>query len=320
MMTRTQIALDPELLKRARTLLSRLRRTARAIRGDLERAEGAEAMKRKGELLSTHAQSVPKGAESVTLTDPLSGEAVEIPLEPDVSASENAQRYFRRYKKLKRLLGYGPKRFKAIEAEGSRVEALEAALKEAPDLGALEVLASEASFERLEKKGGREGSRQEAPTTPKAAGPKAKGRKEGEKKPKGTKGRKTASRAYRVHLLKEGWEILVGKDSRGNDQLLREVARPEDLWLHAEGLPGSHVLLRRKGAKGEIPLPFLEAAASLAAHHSKAKGSTKVPVVYTLVKHVRRVKAGRSGQMTYTGEKTLIVPPKPLAKEGEEKA
>ncbi len=312
-----------ELLKRVRALLSRRQRTAKAIEGDLARAKGAEAIKEKGDLLSANFPSISKGATSVELADPVSGEIVEITLEPALSPSENVQRYFKRYKKLKRLVGYGPKRLKAIEVSVRQLEATEKALEKAPDLGALESLAKETALEKLEKKTPDRPSKK-APAPQKAA-PKAKKRKEEkgpkeDKEPKKEMSRAAPSPACRVRLVKDGWGILVGKNSRGNDRLLREVARPNDLWLHAEGYPGSHVLIQRKGARGEIPLSVLEEAAGLAAHHSKAKKAGKVAVAYTQVKHVRRVKGGRAGQVTYTDEKTLLIPPKTLAEEVKQKA
>ena len=312
-----------ELLKRVRALLSRRQRTAKAIEGDLARAKGAEAIKEKGDLLSANFPSISKGATSVELADPVNGEIVEITLEPALSPSENVQRYFKRYKKLKRLVGCGPKRLKAIEVSVRQLEATEKALEKAPDLDALESLAKEASLEKLEKKKPDRPSKKAA--APRKAAPKAKKRKEEkgpkeDKEPKKEMSRAAPSPACRVRLVRDGWEILVGKNSRGNDRLLREVARPNDLWLHAEGYPGSHVLIQRKGARGEIPLSVLEEAAGLAAHHSKAKKAGKVAVAYTQVKHIRRVKGGRAGQVTYAGEKTLLIPPKTLGEEVKQKA
>ncbi len=312
-----------ELLKRVRALLVRRRKTAKAIQGDLARAKGAEAIKQKGDLLTANFQSISKGATSVTLADPVSGEIVEITLEPRLSPSENVQRYFRRYKKLKRLVGYGPKRLKAIETSVHQLEITAAALEKAPDLDTLESLAKETALEGSENKKPDRPSKKPAPPQ-RAAAPRAKKRRKEkgpkeDKEPKKETSRAVSSPACRVRLVMDGWEILVGKNSRGNDRLLREVARPNDLWLHAEGYPGSHVLIQRKGARGEIPLPVLEEAAGLAAAHSKANKAGKVAVAYTQVKHVRRVKGGRAGQVSYTDEKTLLIPPKVLDKEVKQK-
>ena len=106
-----------------------------------------------------------------------------------------------------------------------------------------------------------------------------------------------------------GWEILVGKNDRGNDYLLRRIAKGEDLWLHAQGVPGSHVVVRHGERGREVPESVLEAAAQLAAYYSKGKESGKQAVDYLPVKRLHRVKGGRAGQVTLRGQRTIIISP-----------
>ncbi|MCX7801486.1 MAG: NFACT family protein [Meiothermus ruber] len=101
-----------------------------------------------------------------------------------------------------------------------------------------------------------------------------------------------------------GFEVWVGRNSKEND-LLTRMAHSEDLWFHAQGLPGSHVILRTQGRPA--PLPDLLYAAQLAAHHSKARGEKNVPVDYTAKKHVWRPRKAAPGQVLYTQVKTLFV-------------
>ena len=101
----------------------------------------------------------------------------------------------------------------------------------------------------------------------------------------------------------------MGKHDRGNDRLLRRVAGGGDIWLHAQGVPGSHVILHHPERGKEIPLRVLENAAKLAAYYSKGKESSTVSVDYIAVKHLRRVKGGRAGQVTFTGQSTISVSP-----------
>lgn len=105
-----------------------------------------------------------------------------------------------------------------------------------------------------------------------------------------------------------GFEVLVGRNNRQNDGLLRRGA-PDDLWFHARGVPGAHVLLRRAGRPGKVPDADVTFAAGLAAGHSQAAQASSTPVDYTELRLVRRGKGAVPGFVTYTGEKTLSVRP-----------
>ncbi|AEV16115.1 Fibronectin-binding A domain protein [Thermus sp. CCB_US3_UF1] len=101
-----------------------------------------------------------------------------------------------------------------------------------------------------------------------------------------------------------GFPVLVGRNAKEND-LLTRLAHSEDLWFHAQGVPGSHVILKAEGKNP--PLEDLLFAARLAAYHSKARGEKQVPVDYTRKKHVWRPRKAPPGQVLYTGAKTLFV-------------
>src|SRR5439155_26812188 len=108
-----------------------------------------------------------------------------------------------------------------------------------------------------------------------------------------------------------GFEVLVGRSGRGNDALLGPESHPDDVWLHARGVPGAHVLVRSRGQP--VPEPVLRRAAALAAAHSQARGAGSVAVDFTARKHVQRVKGSRPGLVTYRGERTLHVAPETLS-------
>jgi predicted ribosome quality control (RQC) complex YloA/Tae2 family protein len=98
----------------------------------------------------------------------------------------------------------------------------------------------------------------------------------------------------------------VGKNALGNEALLRRVGRAGDTWLHAQGLPGSHVLLR---ADGEPPEEALLQAAALAAYHSRGRPDSRVRVDYLPVERLRRPRGARPGQVIFTGQRTLVASP-----------
>jgi predicted ribosome quality control (RQC) complex YloA/Tae2 family protein len=115
------------------------------------------------------------------------------------------------------------------------------------------------------------------------------------------------SRAVPYHeYTSHGGRIWVGKDARGNDALSFSIAKPHDVWIHVRGAPGAHVVVRLD-KKGELSQEVLLDAAHLALYHSTLKDEPRGEVAYTRVKHVRRVKGGAPGQVTYTHEKTFVL-------------
>jgi len=102
---------------------------------------------------------------------------------------------------------------------------------------------------------------------------------------------------------------LLGRNDRENEWLVTRMAKKDDVWLHVKQMPGSHVLIRNPERKEQIPMPVLLAAAKLAAHFSKARNSSHVPVDYTWRKFVVRPKGTPTGFVTYSREKTLYVEP-----------
>jgi len=105
----------------------------------------------------------------------------------------------------------------------------------------------------------------------------------------------------------QGFEVWVGRSARGNDELTFKVAKSRDLWLHAQGYPGSHVIVRAENR--EVPFETVLFAAQLAAAYSKANLSDNVPVDYTLKKNVWRSKGGAPGAVGFSQQKTVYVTP-----------
>ncbi|MDQ4079307.1 MAG: NFACT RNA binding domain-containing protein [Gemmatimonadota bacterium] len=115
---------------------------------------------------------------------------------------------------------------------------------------------------------------------------------------------------YRSYRSSGGIEILVGRGARSNDELTYDIARPDDVWLHARDLTGAHVVMRWT-QKGPPPSRDLHEAAALAAWHSRARGSTVVPVDWTRRRHVRRARGGPPGRAIVERAKTVMARPTP---------
>lgn len=284
-----------------RTLMRRVEATRRkleALRRDLEKAEKADLFRKKGELLMAYLYRVRPGQREIvlpTFEDP--SETLAISLDPRLSPAENAQRYFARYRKAVEgratLQHWVQKTKKDLQGiENDQKQLLES--KAGKDLAPLR--------NRLIQRG----YLKKHPMT-------------GNPRERSTKNKPSIT--PRRYLTSEGWTVWVGRDDRENDILTHRVAAQDDLWFHAHGCPGSHVVLRRESRKNEPSKHTLKEAAGLAAYWSKARGAKTVPVQYTLVKYVRKPKGAKPGLAVIEREKTLFVEPKllPRADETEEK-
>ena len=107
-----------------------------------------------------------------------------------------------------------------------------------------------------------------------------------------------------------GMAIWVGRNNRENDELTLHTAHKEDLWFHAQQCPGSHVILRSHGLSQAPAQADILAAAATAAYYSRARTSTKVPVMYTLAKYVRKPRKALPGTVTVEREKSVMVEPR----------
>jgi predicted ribosome quality control (RQC) complex YloA/Tae2 family protein len=112
----------------------------------------------------------------------------------------------------------------------------------------------------------------------------------------------------RTYKTAAGFTVLRGLNSRGNDQLVR-MSSAGDLWFHARNIPGSHVVIKRGGHKGDIPQQDIVRAATLAARFSRARQATKVPVDYADIKYVKKPKGSPPGFVTYSKFKTMNANP-----------
>jgi predicted ribosome quality control (RQC) complex YloA/Tae2 family protein len=264
--------------------LKRTARTRRALVQELEEARKAGELRLKGELILAHMKKISRGQKEVELPVPEdeSRRTVCISLEARLSPAENAAIYFKRAKKLERKLASLPE---TIE----RVSRREAGLQEELD---------RARLGRI--------------SPARDAGKKAKSPAAGSKPgrwPTGVWPRRFAS--------SDGWIMYVGRNNKENDYLTFVFARPDDLWFHAEGVRGSHVILRREGRRSKPSRRCIEEAASAAAYFSKARTSQTVPVIYTEKKYVRKPRKAKPGMALYSNEKSVMVSPAVPSAEAE---
>lgn len=280
---------DRSLAGRIRALRKRLERLRQAVERDLEHAERWPELERRGSALLARPDLVRRGLEEVRLPDPFDpdGPPLGVAVDPRLSPAENAATYLKRATRGKRSVDLVRRRLDAVRADivwlTERADRPRAGWTEG-DLERLEALVA-----RHRVPGGDERARR--PVT---------------KRPETRSGVGFHPRRYRSS---DGWTILVGRTNAENDWLTHRFAKPQDIWLHAQGVAGSHVILRREGRKDNPSRRTLEEAASLAAHHSKARHSEKVPVIYTERKYVWKPRRAAPGIAACTREKTLMASP-----------
>ncbi|GEM_PF-1011038 len=255
----------------ARRELKRMTRLKKNLSTDLSEAERFREFRHMGNLLVTYRHMLKAGLREIEVPDFSGDRKVKIPLDPSLSPDRNIAVFFSRAKK-------GEKGILIIK---SRRREAERRIDEQRD-----------SIERIGRLERPEEILDLIPSRPirAAAGSQA-----------GGPGR------FRRFVLDERHILYIGRNNRENDILTHRFASPKDMWFHAQGVPGSHVILR--GANPSTPKRLLEKAAAAAAYFSKARHSKTVPVIFTEKRYVRKPRKSPPGTAACRREKTLFVHP-----------
>ncbi|MCL1940651.1 MAG: NFACT family protein [Synergistaceae bacterium] len=250
------------------------------IEKQISRNDEAEDHKLRGQLLLEHISEIPPRAEKISLSAWDAEGKIEIELDPELSAAQNAERYFKKYRKAQA----NAKKMDELRGAISSIEQSIEELSEQKELLPLIDDVTELEYAV------RDISDWLSPGKPE----------------KNNDGKKKMNDKTPAHLRYEmdGAIILVGLNARGNRFVTFKQAASNDLWLHAHELPGSHVII--KGNAGDDVIEF---AASLAAYYSKGKNSSKVQVDCTQKKNVRSIPGSAIAHVTYTNPRALFVSP-----------
>jgi predicted ribosome quality control (RQC) complex YloA/Tae2 family protein len=271
-------ALKSKLRSLITKLVKKMERKRTALFTDLQDMSHVDEYRQKGDLLLAHLKQLPQGIDHTDLVG-YDGTSVPVRLDPKRSPAQNAELYFKKYKKAKTGLPLIRKRLDETQEEIHRLQLMLTDIENDIDLDSLDLLHS----------------------TLAEMGPPEQG--------VSTKRRSSSGTFTGIKsILYCGWEILVGKNAAGNDYLTTKIAHNDDLWLHAEGMPGSHVIVRNPH-KTEIPPAILLKAASIAALYSKGKEADKVPITYTEARFVRKPKGAKPGLVALSQRKTMMVKP-----------
>lgn len=261
------------------------RRTISAIRRDCGKETRSAQYELFGNLLLSHAHRIQKGISEVSLSDGTTTH--NILLQPRLSPIENAGRYFEKARSSRNAMQFATTRLEQLERHAQHCHQLLAHLDD--------IRASEA-LERF---------MDDHKDDLRAYGI-------------GEKGDPEEQLPFRTFVVDGGFEVWAGKSSTNNDLLTMKFARPNDLWFHARGSSGSHVILRVGTGKGEPGKKAREQAAAIAAFYSKMKNSKLVPVAVTERKYVRKPKGSPPGTVALEREKVMFVAPSLPAASREE--
>lgn len=244
----------------------------------LKDTDKREKFKIYGELLNTYGYELAGGEKELECLNYYTGKEIKIPLDTQLDARENAQKYFEKYNKLKRTCEALGQLVQETKQEIEHLESISAALDIAlreEDLIQIKEELMEFGF-----------AKKHAP---------------GSKRPKIT------SRPYH-YRSSDGFDIFVGKNNYQNEEVTFKLANGNDWWFHAKGIPGSHVIVRAGGK--ELSDRTFEEAGALAAWYSKGRGNEKVEIDYVQRKHVKKAAGGAPGFVIYHTNYSLIAEPK----------
>lgn len=256
----------------------RTRTRVESLREQERRSREADGLRRKGELIFAYIWTIKPGQTALEID----GQAVA--LDPSLSASENAQNYFEQYRKMKSADEQLPALIDRADTEMRYLDQLRTLAAQATRFEDIEALLIE--WDRYEREHGTKSAAQQR--IYKRSAPQ--------------------KRTRPLHDVNGGL-VYLGRSGVENEKITFEIAAADDVWLHARGVPGSHVIVRRQGGRDDDMQQTVERAAALAAYYSSARTSGAVEVDIAARRDVRKIKGGGPGMVTYRNERTIAVRP-----------
>ncbi|MCL2718318.1 MAG: NFACT family protein [Lachnospiraceae bacterium] len=265
-----------DLRKIVQTHLERNRKKYELQLNQINDTEKKDRFRIYGELLNTYGYGCEPGAKSLEALDYYSNEMITIPLDPLLSAGENAKKYFDKYNKMKRTADALATLTAEVKDEIIHLESiatsLDIALQE-EDLVEIKEEMIAGGYIRRKNQGKRE---------------------------------KSKSRPFH-YLSSDGFHMYVGKNNFQNEDITFKLADGGDWWFHAKGIPGSHVIIKTEGK--ELPDRAYEEAAALAAYYSKGRDQEKVEIDYTERKNIKKPNAAKPGFVVYYTNYSMVIAP-----------
>ncbi|MFR4702959.1 MAG: NFACT RNA binding domain-containing protein [Ligilactobacillus salivarius] len=266
-----------QLLHVIRKNLQRNKKKLKKLSNELKATENADEYRIKGEVLTTYLYQIKRGMTKITLPNFYdNNKEITISLSNQLSPSQNAQKYFKKYQKLKNAVTFVNEQIELTIKEVAYLEEIQTQIELATpaDLNDIKTELQQEGYIKKKQQKSKHSSR--------------------------VKINKPES-----FIASDGTEILVGKNNLQNEKLTLHTAKKTDIWLHAKNIPGSHVIIKSNNPSDET----LFEAAMLAAYFSKFRSSANVPIDYVQVKNIRKPNGSKPGFVIYEGQKTLTVTP-----------
>lgn len=267
-----------DLEKAVQNSINKIQLKKQRLSEDLLQAKDSEDLRLYGELLTAHLHEIKSGEPLVEVENYYTQDKIQIPLDVRFSPAKNAQNYFKKYGKAKTSIKEKSLQLKEVEKDLNYLDTVQSYLLAAESVEIVDDIRSE-----LIESGFLKRKLLQKPS-------------------------KTKKTAFLEYTLSDGSKAFVGRNNKENDQLTFQKSGTRDYWFHTKDIPGSHVVLSvsQDGLKEE---QILETAA-LAAYHSKARNSSKVPVDYMPIRYVKKPKGAKPGMVIFTNNKTVYVNPK----------
>lgn len=267
-----------DMIKVVNNAVAKITRKLVLQHAELEACADRESLRVKAELIGANQYRLEKGALYYDLENYYDENRIlRIPANPALSPSANSQKYYKEYRKAKTAEQMLTSLIEQGRQELQYLETVNEAITRASSGAELDEIRAELTQSGYLKNRRKKDSKTEKPLPP------------------------------LEYMSKDGFKIFAGRNNLQNDRLSLRDSDKNDLWLHAQKMPGSHVVVSSQG--GEIPPSTVEYAAAVAAYHSKARESTLVPVDYTLIKNLKKPPGSRPGKVVYHVYNTVYVKP-----------
>ena len=263
------------LLKYVDSQIKKFKKIEKNIKVDLKKNENFEKYKNIGDILAANMHQIKYGMKKITVFDFYNNEEVTINLDPLLSPNDNLNFYYNKYNKGKRTISALDSRFLDIQNEIRYFEEIKMFIEKENDFIGIEEIENELNLSNNGNK---------------------------------IKNKIKLNKPKKRELLSfdyKGFQIFVGRNNKENEEISFSKGQPNDIWMHAKDIPGSHVLILRNNQK--VPDDVLLHAATLACDYSKAKKGDKVTVDYCERKFVKKIKNSKPGNVIYTNFHSLLI-------------
>lgn len=267
-----------EVMKTVNTAYERANRKLELQRQELADARNREEIRKKADIITANLYRMEKGMSRIRAQDFFSpdGGEIEIPLDISLTPQQNAAVLYKKYNRMKNAEMYLTEQISRGECEVEYLDSVKESLERAETVSDIDEIREELAETGYIKKASRSRKKEHAvnPFEFKSS---------------------------------DGYRIYAGRNNRQNELLTLKIAFKEDMWLHAQKIPGSHVIIECAGK--EPPPRTVTEAAVIAAYFSRARESRKVPVDFTKVRFVKKIPGGKPGAVSYTNQKTAFADP-----------